>query len=84
MVVILSHTSNHGPAMRQEWDPLYTGLGLGGTRNVTIIANQKGLDAAQSRMREVLGCKPPDIPQIWQQFVMSLVHTGVQKNSCPP
>ena len=46
VVVILSHTSSTGPAMRQEWDPLYTGLGLGTNRNVTIVANLQGLEAA--------------------------------------
>jgi hypothetical protein len=81
VVVILSHTSQRGPAMRQEWDPLYTGLGLGGNRNVTIVANRQGLDAAKRRMGEVLACQPPDIPPIWQQFVVTLVNSGVVKSS---
>jgi hypothetical protein len=69
--------------MRQEWDPLYTGLGLGGARNVTIVANQSGLDAARARMMETLCCHPPDIPLIWQQFVLSLLNTGVVKKASP-
>ena len=81
VMVLLSHTSNHGPAMRQEWDPLYTGLGLGGVRNVTIVANQQGLEAARCRMLQVLASKPPDIPRIWQDFVVTLVHTGVEKKA---
>ena len=83
VIVVLSHTSSHGPAMRQEWDPLYTGLGLGGVKNVTIVANQQGLDAARRRMKEVLDCKAPEIPLIWQQFVLALVNTGVVKNTSP-
>jgi hypothetical protein len=83
VLVILSHTSSNGPAMRQEWDPLYTGLGLGGARNVTIVANQSGLDAARARMMETLCCHPPDIPLIWQQFVLSLLNTGVVKKASP-
>ena len=81
VVIILSHTSSHGPAMRQEWDPLYTGVGLGGMRNVTIVANQHGLAAARCRMVEVLGSKPPDIPPIWQQMVLTLMNVGVGKNA---
>ena len=82
VVVILSHTSSHSPAMKQDWDPLYTGLGLGSSRNVTIVANQQGLTAARSRMMEVLGCKPPEIPRIWQEFISSLMSIGVVKNGC--
>ena len=82
VLVILSHTSSQGPAMRQEWDPLYTGLGLGGVRNVTIVASQTGLDKARSRMLQLLGAKPPEIPRIWQQFVVTLADTGIDKNNC--
>lgn len=63
--------------MRQEWDPLYTGLGLGGFRNVTIVANPQGLSAAKARMNELLLSTPPEVPDVWREFATALVKVGL-------
>lgn len=67
--------------MRQEWDPLYTGLGLGGTQNVTIVANEQGLNSAKVRMNEILLSRPPEIPTVWCEFVSTLVNIGLPDNA---
>ena len=68
VIVILSHvrrrctphiSGSTGSWLKQEWDPLYTGLSLGNALNVTLIANEAGLQAAHRRMLEVLTATPP-------------------------
>jgi hypothetical protein len=69
--VVLSHTSSRSPAFRQEWDPLYVSLGLGGVKNWTIIANDGGLQSATEKMKDTLRRADPYVPPVWQRFVLT-------------
>ena len=72
---------NHSAALR-HWDPLYTALGLGKSRNVTVVANKATLAVATQRMREVLTAPLPDVPPIWRSFVTTLM--APHHTSLPP